>query len=88
MGNTPFYLFMDQLRVHTSTTTKDECAKHCIYPIYNVTASPDFNPIETVFASVKKKYSRARLNALANGKLFNQEREVRKAFECVTPELV
>lgn len=88
MGKVPFYLFMDKLSIHTSKATKDECARRCIYPIFNVTASPEFNPIETVFAFVKKKYSRARLNALANTEPFDLDREVKKAFNCVTPELV
>jgi len=88
MKNQPFYLFMDKLSVHTSRKTKKECEKYNIIPIFNITASPDFNPIETVFSFVKADFRRTRLNALANKRDFDLDSEVEKSFNCVTPEMV
>ena len=59
-----------------------------ITPIYNVSYSPDFNPIETVFASVKRIFKRERLHALTNGHDFDLNMGIRRAFSCVTKELV
>ena len=39
-----------------------------IVPIFNETYSPDYNPIETIFSQVKRRYKELRLNKLANGK--------------------
>ena len=50
MGEEPFYLFMDRLSVHMMLTVKDKLSQHNITPIYNCSASPDLNPIETCFA--------------------------------------
>ena len=79
---------MDKLSVHTAIDIKEEYRKYHITPIFNISASPEFNCIETVFAHVKADYKRARLNALANNKEFNLDEEVKKAFDIVTLELV
>ena len=84
----PFYLFMDKLSVHLANNAKELYERYKITTIYNVTASPEYNPIETVFAHVKAQYRRARLNALANTQVFNLDIEVRNAFNVVTTDLV
>jgi hypothetical protein len=84
----PFYLFMDKLSVHKAINVKEKLKRYDITPIYNVTASPEYNPIETVFAHVKAQYRRARLNALANTQDFDLDVETRNAFNVVTTDLV
>ena len=88
MRKQPFYLFMDKATVHTAKDVKTKMEELNITPIFNVTASPDFNPIEAVFSFVKGNFRRARLNALANKKDFDLDIEVEKSFDCVTPRLV
>ena len=79
MRSCPFYLFMDKLSVHTAKDVKKEYIKFNITPIFNIAASPEFNPIETVFAHVKAGFKRARLNALANMREFDLDEEVKKS---------
>ena len=67
---------------------RDEYAIYGITPILNIAASPEFNPIETVFSKVKAHFRRARLNALANDVPWDMDEEVLHAFHVVTPELV
>ena len=50
-------------------------------PIWNIKYSPDYNPIETVFAQVKLWYKRERLNLLANGKEIDTKALIRRAFK-------
>ena len=64
MGNEPFFLFMDRLSVHRMKTVKEKLQEFGITPIYNCSASPDLNAIETCFAQVKLKYKKNRCIAL------------------------
>ena len=59
-----------------------------IYPIFNVGYSPKFNPIESVFSQVKRRYCRERLNKLVNGEEFNTNIAIRAAFAKITTELI
>ena len=88
MNKQPFYLFMDKASAHTAGDVKRVMESLNIIPIFNITACPEFNPIEAVFSFVKKDFRRARLNALANKRDFDLDRECNKAFKCVTPDLV
>ena len=54
-------LFMDQLPVHRSRDVQAVCVELDITPVFNVSYSPEFNPIEAVFSQVKRIYCRARL---------------------------
>ena len=51
-----------------------------IKPIYNLAYSPDLNPIESVFALVKRIFNRERLQKLANMEAFDSQLEVENAF--------
>ena len=51
-----------------------------IVPIFNETYSPDYNPIETIFSQVKRRYKEARLNKLANGKIVRDDELTRQVF--------
>ena len=66
MGGEPFALYLDQLVVHKMKTVRAKYEEYNIYPIFNIPATPDMNPIESCFAQVKKVYKKARLNALVN----------------------
>ena len=57
-------------------------------PIFNVSYSPEFNPIESCFSQVKRYFCAERLNVLANFGVFDQNKTIRSAFMKVTPKLV
>ena len=57
-------------------------------PIFNVSYSPEFNPIENCFSQVKRYFCAERLNVLANFGVFDQNKTIRSAFMKVTPKLV
>ena len=59
-----------------------------IMPIFNVSYSPEFNPIESCFSQVKRYFCAERLNVLANFGVFDQNKTIRRAFDKVTPALV
>ena len=67
----PYALFMDQLHCHKGEEAQKVYRKHDVLPILNVSYSPDFNPIETVFSFVKRIFKRERLSALVNDEEFN-----------------
>ena len=81
-------LYMDQLGVHKSKVTAKVYQELDIMPIFNVSYSPELNPIEGVFSQVKRNYNKQRLNKLANGEIFDQTDWIRKAFRLVTKEIV
>ena len=70
----PLALFMDQLTVHKSKDVKPTYRQLDILPVYNVSYSPQFNPIEAVFSKLKYNFSRQRLNNLVNKLGFNADR--------------
>ena len=53
-GKQPIALFMDRLPVHKSKEVKEWWDKLNIKPVFNVSYSPEFNPIEAVFSKVKR----------------------------------
>ena len=50
LGDDKVYLFMDNLMVHRGSLVMPMYDELNFVPIWNVKYSPDFNPIETVFA--------------------------------------
>ena len=79
---------MDQLSVHKEKTVRPFYASLDIMPIFNVSYSPEYNPIESCFSQVKRHFCAERLNVLANNGDFDQNKTIRSAFLKVTPELV
>ena len=75
-GRQPLALFMDQLQVHKAKEIRDEWAKLDIERIYNVSYSPELNPIEAGFSRVKALFNRERLNCLVNKTGFNFDRTI------------
>ena len=55
--------------------------------IFNLSYSPDFNPIETVFSKVKLHYLKLRLEQLvANGNQLTSSEMLEQALATITPE--
>ena len=59
-------LYMDNLAVHISNTIKERMDELGIAYVYSVIYSPQFNPIEEVFAMSKKIIKDRRLKAIMN----------------------
>ena len=76
----PFALYMDQLTVHKMNSVRAEYARYHITPIFNVSYSPELNPIETVFSFVKQTFKQIRLNKLANDEPFDMDMVIRHSF--------
>ena len=55
---------MDNLSVHTSKEMKTRMDELGIAYIYSPVYSPEFNPIETIFALAKRKIKNERLKAI------------------------
>ena len=79
----PLALFMDQLKVHQTEKVRKLCKDKDILPVYNLSYSPELNPIESVFSRVKAIFKRQRLNFLVNKLGFNFDRTIRLAFDAV-----
>ena len=71
---------MDNLPVHKSNIVKPLYDSLNIMPIYNVSYSPELNPIEAVFSKVKAIFNRQRLNHLVNKTDFDAVKAIRRAF--------
>ena len=88
MKRRPFILYMDQLSAHRSKKVKEECRKHGITICYNISYTPELNPIETCFSYVKQAFKKRRLNALVNKAEFNFVAEIKRAFKNLAPATV
>ena len=88
MDGKAFFLFMDNLNAHRNKEVRALMSALKITPIYNISYSPDFNCIEAVFAQVKRKFNKARLNHLVQEKEFDMFANIKKAFQVITPQLV
>ena len=75
---------MDQLKVHKAVEAKPYFTSLNILPIWNVSYSPEFNPIEAVFSKVKAIFNRRRLNHLVRKLHFNTDETIKVAFSAVT----
>ena len=80
----PLALFMDRAAFHHSTYTLARLEQLKVSPILNVTASPQFNPIEGCFSTVKNHYKRRRLHLLVNKEAVNNPKLIREAFKQLT----
>ena len=54
--------------------------------ILNVPYSPDFQPIETVFSWVKRRFKQDKLRCLAAEEPFDQKVTIQQSFDAVPPE--
>ena len=71
---------MDQLNVHKANRVKEWYDKLDILPVYNVSYSPELNPIEACFSKVKAIFNRQRLNCLVRKIGFNMDETIRTAL--------
>ena len=62
---------LDNLAVHFHDNVKEVYNKHDVYYIRNVPYCPQFNPIEFVFAQIKKSFKEMKLSSLAAGESFD-----------------
>ena len=60
-GEGRFYLYMDNLKVHKSNASIAEMEELNIFPMWAPIYSPDYNPIEMMFAKLKGIVKRMRL---------------------------
>ena len=56
--------------------------------IWNVPYSPDFQPIETVFSWVKRRFKQDKLRCLAAEEPFDQKAAIQQSFDAVPPEFI
>ena len=85
LANERVAVFMDNLRVHATKLVRATMDELDFVPVYNVRYMPDYNPIETVFATVKRDFKQQRLNRLVNGLSFSPNVLIRRAFRQVKP---
>ena len=57
--------------MHKDKTVRPYYDQLDIMPVYNVSYSPEFNPIESCFSQVKRYFCVERLNVLANFGVFD-----------------
>ena len=72
---------MDNLSIHKKPEVTEWWPKLNMEPIWNVSYSPEFNPIEAVFSKVKREFNCQRLNNLVNKTGFNIDKEITAAFK-------
>ena len=85
-GQKPVSLFMDNLSIHKKPCVKEWWPKLNMQPIWNVSYSPEFSPIEAVFSKVKREFNSQRLNNLVNKMGFNADKEIEAAFKTITAD--
>ena len=82
-GDDKIALFLDNLSAHRSEKSKVEAARLGFRFIFNVPYSPEYNPIEFVFAKVKNSFRRIRARKIAGLILDNHRAMVRQAVQSV-----
>ena len=68
-GKKPMVLYMDNLRVHMRKDVLKLYDELDIYPIFSPPYSPMYNPIEFVFAMLKHKVKKWRLQDMMKRKM-------------------
>ena len=76
---------MDNLRVHKTDLSKQMYERLQITPIYNIPYSPETQPIESCFSTVKRYFNKKRLHCLVNNQTFDIEGTIREAFQTIEP---
>ena len=79
-----YVLFMDNLRVHKANVVKEYLAETGVRIIFNVPYFPQGNPIELVFAQVKREFKTLRTNQIVNGLRQQTVRTVNLSFQEVS----
>ena len=69
-------IFVDQLSVHRSRIVKERCEEMSIPIVFNSAYSPNFMPIENIFAQVKSNFRMSRLHNIAYNKPDNVKKQI------------
>ena len=81
-------MFMDRLNVHRSPVVQAKMDAHGIKCIFNASYSPDYNPIEGVFAVTKNYVKRERLKAIIHRKRVQLEALILSSFKQVDKQSI
>ena len=77
---------MDKVSIHKKPCVKERWQKLNMQRIWNVSYSPEVNPIEAVISKVKRVFNSRRLNKLVNKTGFNADKEIEAAFRTITAD--
>ena len=80
-GNAKLCIFMDNLTTHTSKKTKKTMQDLHIKALFNLSYSPDLNPIESTFSKVKQKFKVLRIQKLTGQIQDSYETIINKAVK-------
>jgi hypothetical protein len=75
-----FVVFLDNCRVHHSKKATKFMQENGIVPIYNFPYSPEFNPIERVWAQIKARFKVARMGLVLDGHSPDYDKLVRQTM--------
>jgi transposase len=79
---------MDNASFHRSKLVTAHLQAEGIQAIYNIPYSPQYNPIERVWALVKNYYKRRKLEIVGSGVKLDHERIIRECLDRVKEETV
>ena len=80
-GDDKICIFMDNLSVHRSERSKAAMREHGFRWVYNISYSPELNPIEFVFSQVKANFRTLRAKKFMGLVTDSHEDLVAKAFK-------
>jgi transposase len=79
---------MDNASFHRSKLVTAHLMATGMRAIYNIPYSPQYNPIERVWAIIKNRYKRKKLEIVGSGVKLNHERVIRECLDIVKDETV
>ena len=82
-GDDKICLFMDNLSSHTSLASTKKMRELGFRYIFNLTYSPEYNPIEFVFSKVKNKFRALRARKLTGLTQDSHESLIRQAVQAI-----
>jgi transposase len=77
-------VFLDQHIIHTSKKTTARYEELGIEFIPNAAYSPNYQPIENIFALVKARFKKKRLQDLLDGRKEDVRENIRQSFASIT----
>ena len=76
-------LFVDQLSVHRSSIVAERLEELSIPLVFNSSYSPNFMPIENIFAQVKRHFRQTRLENMVKKRHDNVKVNIKAAFNSI-----
>ena len=77
-------LFLDQLSSHSSPKSRLNMSQLGFKYIFNAAYSPQFNPIEYIFAKIKLHYKKEKLRRITNGMDIDVKEMIKQSFKNIT----